>query len=115
MDKVAKQAFIRRIAAQNQLDTEGSGILWSRHAITELATENWGRNQVERALLNCQVIEDYPTLHRPLPDCLILGWLSKGLPVHAVVAIDQGLDRILVVTVYDPSEEEWQHDWRTRK
>ncbi len=46
-------------------------------------------------------IEDYPALHRPLPDCLLLTWLTTPIPVHAVIALDQ--DRILLVTVYQPS------------
>lgn len=63
----------------------------------------------------CDLIEDYPVLHRPLPDCLVLAWLMPGEPVHAVVAIDLERDRIFMVTVYKPSEEEWEDDWRTRK
>lgn len=35
--------------------------------------------------------------------------------LHAVVACDERLDRIFVVTVYRPSEERWEDDWRTRK
>ena len=63
---------------------------------------------------SCELIEDHPTQHRSLPDCLVLGWLTASEPLHAVVAIDQDKDRILIVTVYRPSEEEWEHDWRTR-
>ena len=55
------------------------------------------------------------TLHRPLPDCLVLGWLTSAEPLHAVVAIVLERDRIFMVTVYRPSEEEWEDDWRTRK
>ncbi len=110
-----KQAFIRRIAAENQADPEGTKILWSRHAIAELAMEDWTRYQVERALLHCQVIEDYPTLHRPLPDCLVLAWPATNTPAHAVIALDEGRNRILMVTVYQPSKEEWEDDWKTRK
>lgn len=115
MNTIAKQVFIRRIAAENRSNPEGSKILWSRHAIAELVMEDWDRRQVEDALLSCQVIEDYPALHRPLPDCLVLSWLSASSPIHAVVAIDQERDRLLLVTVYCPSEEEWEDDWKTRK
>ncbi|NVM56743.1 MAG: DUF4258 domain-containing protein [Desulfobacterales bacterium] len=115
MDSETKQAFIRRVAKENQTDPEGVRILWSRHAVVELALEGWNRRQVEGALLDSEVIEDYPTLHRPLPDCLVLVWVTSTIPVHVVVAIDQDLDRILLVTVYQPSEEEWEDDWKTRK
>lgn len=113
MDSEFKQPFIQRVAEENRSNLEGTKILWSRHAVAELAVEGWNRRQVESALLNSDVIEDYPALHRPLPDCLILAWVTSTTPIHVVVAIDEELDRILVVTVYQPSEEEWEDDWRT--
>ena len=54
-------------------------------------------------------------VHRPLPDCLMVGWLSGGQPLHAVIAIDDINDRLFMVTVYKPDPEEWKDDWRTRK
>jgi hypothetical protein len=72
MDAASKQDFIRRVARQNQADLVGSKILWSRHAITELANEGWSRGVAETALQTSEVI-------------------------------------------YEPSPEEWENDWRTRK
>jgi hypothetical protein len=115
MDSELKQTFIQRAAKENRSDPGGNQILWSRHAVAELAVEGWKRHQVEGALLNGEAIEDYPTLHRPLPDCLVLAWMTSTTPIHVVVAIDEELDRILIVTVYRPSEEEWEDDWKTRK
>jgi hypothetical protein len=115
MDAAAKQDFIRWKARQNKTDPEGVKILWSRHGILELANEGWTRALVEEALQYSEVIEDYLTVHRPLPDCLVLSWLPSGEPLHAVIAIDEAHDRLFVVTVYEPSTEEWEDDWRTRK
>ena len=115
MNTEAKQDFIRRKAHQNQADPEGAKILWSRHGIAELVTEGWRRVLVEEGLQGSEVIEDCPTLHRPLPDCLVLGWLATREPFHAVIAIDEHDDRLFVVTVYKPSSEEWEDDWQTRK
>ncbi len=36
-------------------------------------------------------------------------------PFHAVAALDERQDRLLMVTVYAPSREEWESDWRTRR
>lgn len=115
MDLHDKQAFIHRIAAQNRADPAGNSILWSHHGSTELANEGWHRLVVEDALQGCEVIEDYLTAHRPLPDCLVQGWLTSGQPFHAVVALDEARGRLFVVTVYRPAPEEWENDWRTRK
>jgi len=110
-----KQSFIRLKARQNQLRMEGDKILWSRHGITELLNEGWNRRAVEEAFKDAEVIEDYPALHRPLPDCLTLAWLTSGEPLHAVVAMDEANDRLFIVTVYKPSLEEWEDDWQTRR
>lgn len=115
MLRLDKQTFIRRIAAENRSDPEGARVLWSRHAVAELAMEDWTRDQVENALRRCQVVEDYPASHRPLPDCLVLSWLADDVPIHAVIALDEDRGRILIVTVYRPSEEEWEDDWKTRR
>ena len=111
----SKQTSIWRIAYENQSDSGGQKILWSRHGIAELVNEGWTRAELERGLLACEIIEDYQTLTRPLPDCLVLGLLAHGVIFHAVVAIDAPNDRLFIVTVYWPSEEEWENDWRTRK
>jgi hypothetical protein len=118
MGSGAKQIFIRRVTRENQTDSESPKILWSRHAVSELAVEGWKRRQVEDAPRNGGAMEDYSILHRPLPDCLVLAWLTRtepSTPVHVAVAIHEGRDRILVVTVYDPADEEWEDDWKTRK
>jgi hypothetical protein len=62
-----------------------------------------------------RLIEDYPAAHRALPDCLVLGWLRGNDPFHAVVAVDERNDSLFMVTVYKPSPEEWEDDWKTRK
>ena len=107
-------AFIRRVAAENP-GSRGTKILWSTHAIQKLVGEGLDRREVECALEVCELVESYPASHRPLPDCLALGLLHTGHPVHAVIGADVPQDRILVITTYRPSAERWEHDWKTRK
>lgn len=80
-----------------------------------MVKEGWNRVLVEEGLQEGEVIEDCLRVHRPLPDCLVLGRLATGEPFHAVVAIDKAKDRLFVVTVYKPSSEEWEDDSRTRR
>ena len=115
MKPLSKQIFIQQKAHENRSDPQGAKVYWSRHAIAEMVNDGLVRVDVEVALENCEVIEDYPMGHRPLPDCLVLGTLPDNRPVHAVVAIDETNDRIFMVTVYLPSVEKWHNDWRTRK
>jgi hypothetical protein len=108
MDTKAKQTFIRQKAAQRRVE-------WSRHALGRLATEPSTVDDVEVALQRAEVIEDYPHLHRHLPDCLVLAHVMAIGAIHCVVAVNQSADSILMVTVYRPSEKEWTSDARTRK
>jgi hypothetical protein len=110
-----KQDFIRQNAVENQSDLSGKKVYWSRHAITEAVKDNLTRQAVEAALANAELIEDYPATHRPLPDCLVLGFLPEKQPLHAVIAIDTTNERIFIITVYIPTKEKWTNDWRTRK
>ncbi len=82
---------------------------------SEKASETLSVRDVEIALEQAEVIEDYPHLHRFLPDCLVLAFDNLGQPIHCVVALNEPHDYILIVTVYRPSLEEWENDWRTRR
>jgi hypothetical protein len=110
----SSQEFVRAKARENGRAAEKDRVLWSRHAIAKLVGEGLDRIQVEVALQTCRVIDEYPLVGRPLPDCLVLGFWQER-PIHAVVAIDAENNRILVVTVYVPSPERWEDDWQTRK
>jgi hypothetical protein len=110
-----RQTFIRQKAKENRPDPAGQKILWSRHTIAKLIVEGLSRREIEQALASCEVIEAYPARTRPLPDCLVLGWLAEGQPVHAVIAIDEMNDRVFVITVYRPDPRRWENGYRTRK
>ena len=78
MERLEKQQFIRRIAAEDQTDSAGSRVYWSRHAILEMVKDNLTRPDIEQALLQGEIIEDYPVGHRLLPDCLVLTvWATR--------------------------------------
>lgn len=112
---IDKQSWIQKKTVQNRTSFEGEHILWSRHATAKLIDLSISRIDIEIALEHCDLIEDYADIHPPLPDCLVLGFLSSGQAIHAVVAIDKSNDRLFVVTVYIPFSSRWQDDQRTRK
>ena len=113
MTKTEKEHFVRHKSAEH-VPEKNEKIMWSVHAINKLRVEGLRKAEVEELLKECIIIEDYPTQTRPLPDCLVLGFLDRD-PVHAVVAIDSDFDRIFVVTVYRPTPERWKDDWEKRK
>jgi len=113
MDKNRKELYIRQQASEHKPDAD-ERILWSLHAIGKLRKEKLKKNDIERALKKGIIIEDYKMEGRPLPGCLVLGYIAK-MPVHAVIAIDKDNDRIFVITVYKPLSERWQDGWKKRK
>ena len=68
--------------------------------------------ELEEALSIGKIVEDYPDDPRG-PSCLILGCTQKGRPWHIVCGI-MGVE-LLIITAYEPSPEEWESDWKTRK
>ena len=113
MNHPKKLLFIRR-KAEEHVEGTNEKIMWSFHAVKKLRLEGLRKIQVEAALKEAILIEDYPEQGRPLPDCLILGFF-EGDPIHVVVAIDNDSDRIIIVTVYQPDLGRWENDWKTRK
>lgn len=113
MNTADKLRFIHDKANQHSIP-DNEKILWSAHAIRKLRIEGLKKAAVENALKTCELVEDYPTEGRPLPDCLVLGF-EGDRPLHIVTAIDEDFDRIFIVTVYQPLPERWEDDWKRRK
>lgn len=69
--------------------------------------------EVYEAVCNGEVIESYPNT-APYPCVLVFGMTAAGRPLHAVFAYDEGDDRSVVVTVYEPDPARWEHYRRRR-
>jgi hypothetical protein len=67
---------------------------------------------VENALMNGEIIEQYPTDY-PFPSCLVLGYTKAGKPLH-VVCGSSGVE-LWLITAYFPSPSEWTEDFKQRR
>ena len=99
--------LIKRIA-------ERDSIAFKRHSAIRMRERGIRADEVKEALINGEIIEDYLE-DRPLPSCLVLGYTEKQKPIHVVVAIDLDDWIIWVITVYSPSDEEWENGYKRRK
>lgn len=81
------------------------------HASDRAAKRRIRSPEIEQAILSGEVIEDYPD-DKYGPSCLILGYTDDKRPLHVQVSYP---NRIKVITVYEPSPDEWEEDLRTRK
>ena len=85
--------------------------LFTLHASERAAQRGIRSREIEAVIAGGEVIEDYPD-DKYGPSCLILGTSDTGRVLHIQVSYPAP---IKVVTVYEPSADEWEADWKTRK
>ena len=81
-----------------------SGINLSHHAQEEAIAEDIFIDEMQEALLNGMIIEDYPT-HRRGSCCLVYGQTEAGRDLHIVIT--SSLVSVLIITVYEPRAPYW--------
>ena len=88
-------------------------LTWSRHGVARMQERRITRAEVLDGLRGGQIIEHYSD-DVPYPSALVLGFAGDR-PVHVVVALDTSTPEAHIVTVYEPSPDEFEPDWRTRR
>jgi hypothetical protein len=86
-------------------------IIWKRHALERMLERELSRAVVFQVIANGELIEDY-TEDRPFPTGLLLGW-DGNRPVHVVATLEE--DVLAIITVYEPTTEHFESDFRTRR
>ncbi len=91
-------------------------VLYSRHALVEMRSEEFGRisdTEVFESILNSEIIMEYPE-DKPYPSVLIFGKTKKNRPLHIVCAFNSDEELAIVITVYQPNPKHWK-DFKRRK
>ena len=87
-------------------------IVIKQHAYRKLAERNISLDDMEKAFLSDEIIEQYGDDY-PYPSVLLLGFLDEGTPLHLVCApTDIGL---AIITVYQPNEDSWEESLKKRR
>lgn len=81
------------------------------HASDRAARRSIRSAEIEQAVASGEVIEDYPD-DKYGPSCLILGYTESKRPLHIQVSYPT---KIKVITVYEPSPDDWEENLKTRK
>lgn len=84
----------------------------TQHANRRFQERNISLNDIESAISNGKIIEEYPD-DTPLPSCLILGLSENNFPLHVVVSADD--EYLYVITAYYPNFQKWEDDFETRR
>jgi len=88
-------------------------VQWQRHALERIFQRGIGRKEVFEVLEKGEIIEEYPD-DKPWPSALFLGWVG-GQQIHVVAAYSKELGKIAIITVYEPSLDYFESDFRTRR
>jgi hypothetical protein len=85
--------------------------VYTLHAEIERKADDLTFSQIEKALLNGNILEQYPDAVRG-DSCLILGFVDE-IPIHIVCGW-RG-DKIAIVTVYVPKPPKFIDPWTRSK
>jgi len=88
-------------------------ILFRVHAVQRMFERRISAKKVTQALQAGETIEDYSS-ESPEPSRLILGFQGKR-PFHVVLSENPDVDETTVITVYLPSPEKWNRDFKSRR
>ena len=88
---------------------------YSRHAERERELDMIYTWELEDALRNGEIIENYPDDPRGA-SCLVLGFCGPK-PIHGVCTIKTEPEELFLITVYDPSKrpDKWTENYRKRR
>ncbi|GAB4014092.1 DUF4258 domain-containing protein [Spirosoma migulaei] len=98
---------------QLRLAVEKGNINWRKHTLQRLAERNILQRDVLQILHSGEVIRSYID-DRPFPSILMFGWIHAR-PLHTVVSYDNVEEMVYIITVYEPSLEVFESDYKTKK
>jgi hypothetical protein len=87
-------------------EIEGQNYEISLHADDERIADGLTMSQLEFALLDCQIIEQYPDDPRG-ESCLALGFTPEETPIHIVCGKNPS-EHLILITVYIPTMPKWR-------
>lgn len=89
-------------------------ILTSTHADKRLKERGFTLEEVIEASESFEIIKMYED-DNPFPSYLILGKTLSGTNFHLVLAYDQEDEEVILITIYEPSLDEWEPNLKTRR
>ena len=87
-------------------------IRWTNHCVVRLFQRNISQEDIENALLNAEIIEEYENDY-PYPSCLVYGIDLNNKVLYVVCGTSE--TELWVITAYYPDNIKWKDDLKTRK
>ena len=87
-------------------------IRWTNHVMIRLFQRNIKQEDIENALLNGEIIEEYEEDY-PYPSYLVYGITLNNEVLHVVCGMNE--EEFWILTAYYPDNINWESDLKTRK
>ena len=84
------------------------------HATQQMFKRGVNEKDVRLLLAGGTIIEYYHD-DFPFPSLLIYGVSNDNRPLHAIVGIDVDMQRLYLITVYEPDPEKWSSNFTRRR
>ena len=85
---------------------------FSHHAFKRAVERDIGEREIREAGAGAVIVEEYPE-DKYGPTWLVLGFTGLGRPLHIQVSVSES-PKVRIVTLYEPSEDEWEDYMRRR-
>ena len=95
-----------------RLLVEEGKLQWTNHVLIRLLQRSILQEDVENALKNGEIIEEYESDY-PYPSCLLYGVSNKNEVLHIACGFDG--QKLWIITAYYPDNMKWEDDFKTRK
>ena len=82
---------------------------WTDHIFQRLLQRNISLSEVQEAILNGEIIEEYPDDY-PYPSCLVLGRCINNRFLHIVCSLNSDDSELWLITAYVPDDKKWSRD-----
>ena len=89
-------------------------IAFKKHAFTRMLERSIASDDVVNAILNGKIIKKYKQ-DKPLSSYLILGYAANKKPLHILLAVDNSMEMLWIITAYKPDRNLWSSDFKRRK
>jgi len=92
-----------------QLNIKSENYFLSKHADVERLNDNLTIIEIEEAILNGKILEDYNDDKRG-SSCLIVGFTNNGKPIHIVCGSAENI--LVIITVYIPTPPKFKNPYQ---
>lgn len=86
-------------------------IVYREHALKRMFERNITADTVEEIIADGEIIKEYSE-DKPFASYLFLGYIENR-PIHVVAS--KGENICYIITVYEPTPEIWNEDFKTKK